>query len=409
MLTLAEIIRRGVSIEWPEGVALVRSVVERLAAQPSRQSVIPELNHIELGPSGVVEVTGGQSAAEPVRRIGQLLQATLGHGEPPVQLRLVISQATAPTPQFGSIREFDEILGYYERPNREGVLQSLYERAAAAPAVLASQPTPALTVDSIAPLPSREVIRPRKQVRSREDTRRLRRLAAVAVVLIVIIAAGVQYIRVTGSAERDAQIAAIAQKASSVVGDAVVSGLSAVTENVGLGRLVTEEPPGVPAAAPTVVTPDTAVPAKRRGTILLPGDATPIEVFDLDAKPNAVAGPSDIVEPGPPPSNPPTPAVASTDGEPDMFTTANGDVIPPVGIRPQLPRELPRDVRREDLARIDLVVAADGTVETVKLISTPRDVSDSMWLSAVKAWQFQPALKDGRPVRYLKTVWLAPR
>jgi hypothetical protein len=32
-----------------------------------------------------------------------------------------------------------------------------------------------------------------------------------------------------------------------------------------------------------------------------------------------------------------------------------------------------------------------------------------MWLSAIKAWQFQPAMKDGRPVRYLKTVWIAPQ
>jgi hypothetical protein len=30
-----------------------------------------------------------------------------------------------------------------------------------------------------------------------------------------------------------------------------------------------------------------------------------------------------------------------------------------------------------------------------------------MFLSVAKAWQFQPALKDGVPVRYRKTIWIA--
>ena len=29
-----------------------------------------------------------------------------------------------------------------------------------------------------------------------------------------------------------------------------------------------------------------------------------------------------------------------------------------------------------------------------------------MFLSAVKAWRFQPALKDGQPVRFRKNIWM---
>jgi hypothetical protein len=29
-----------------------------------------------------------------------------------------------------------------------------------------------------------------------------------------------------------------------------------------------------------------------------------------------------------------------------------------------------------------------------------------MFLSAANAWQFHPALKDGRPVRFRKTLWI---
>jgi len=54
-------------------------------------------------------------------------------------------------------------------------------------------------------------------------------------------------------------------------------------------------------------------------------------------------------------------------------------------------------------------VSTAGTVESVRLLKAPRSVHDSMFLSAAKAWQFQPALKDGFPVRYRKTVWIAPQ
>ncbi len=421
VLTLSEIIRRGVAIEWPEGVALIRAVIDRLPTMLNQRNSVPELHHIELDSSGRVEVTGGQSADEPVRRMGQLLQATLGNSEPPVQLRLVISQATAPTPQFATIREFDEVLGYYERPNREGVLQAFYERAASAPPAPLALPGAAPTLDAIAPLPTRQsAAKPRKPPMPPEEKRRLRRLGAVAVVLLAIIGAGVQYIRVTGSAERDAQLAAVAEKASNVVGEAVVSGLSAVTENVGLGRLVTEPSGAAPAPAPVEIGPPAPAPAPapatgKKGTtpVVLPELPSPMMVFDLGPQrepgsESPAASPSGTTDGSSPTPTTSTPATAST-SEPDMFTPEHSDVVPPVGIRPQLPRELPRNIRRDQLTRIDLVVAPDGTVETVKLVSSPRDVGDSMWLSAIKAWQFQPALKNGRAVRYLKTVWLAPR
>ena len=90
-------------------------------------------------------------------------------------------------------------------------------------------------------------------------------------------------------------------------------------------------------------------------------------------------------------------------------TPANQEVVPPFSPTLPLTRELPPHLRREDLARIELVMAMDGTVEGVRLISYPQNVHDSMWLSAVKAWQFQPALEEGIPVRYRKTIWIAPR
>jgi outer membrane biosynthesis protein TonB len=64
-------------------------------------------------------------------------------------------------------------------------------------------------------------------------------------------------------------------------------------------------------------------------------------------------------------------------------------------------------MRSESLGRIELIIAADGSVESVKLVGSPYHVQSAMLLSAAKAWQFQPALKEGQPVRYRKTIWIA--
>jgi len=82
---------------------------------------------------------------------------------------------------------------------------------------------------------------------------------------------------------------------------------------------------------------------------------------------------------------------------------ANG-VTPPVGVRPQLPQQLPPTVDRASLSRIELIIARDGSVESAKLLGNRRDVQGGMFLSAAKAWEFRPATKDGVAVRYRKTI-----
>jgi hypothetical protein len=80
--------------------------------------------------------------------------------------------------------------------------------------------------------------------------------------------------------------------------------------------------------------------------------------------------------------------------------------VPAVGIRPQFTQEVPPDLDAV-LGRVEVVVGTDGKVESIRLVGIPRNVIDSLLLSAIKAWQFIPASKDGRPIRYRKTVWIA--
>ena len=91
-----------------------------------------------------------------------------------------------------------------------------------------------------------------------------------------------------------------------------------------------------------------------------------------------------------------------------VYSMESAGVEPPVAVRPQLPTELPPDIPRDALITIELIVSAAGRVNSVKLLGEPR-MSDGMWLSAVKAWQFRPALRNGDAVTFRKTVWIAAR
>jgi hypothetical protein len=105
----------------------------------------------------------------------------------------------------------------------------------------------------------------------------------------------------------------------------------------------------------------------------------------------------------------PAPTAISTAGyrvDETVYSADDADVVAPVGVRPQLPAVLPASVRRDQLTQIELLVLPDGTVGAVKLLGPPRSVLEGMLLSAAKAWKFNPATKDGRPVAYRKLVWL---
>ena len=53
---------------------------------------------------------------------------------------------------------------------------------------------------------------------------------------------------------------------------------------------------------------------------------------------------------------------------------------------------------------VEVTVSETGEVERAKLISVPQDVHESMLLSAIKAWRFIPAEKDGMAVRYRQVM-----
>jgi outer membrane biosynthesis protein TonB len=55
---------------------------------------------------------------------------------------------------------------------------------------------------------------------------------------------------------------------------------------------------------------------------------------------------------------------------------------------------------------MELIIAENGSVERVKLLTAAQRMPDIMLLSRAKLWRFAPAVKDGHPVRYrLVMTW----
>jgi hypothetical protein len=53
---------------------------------------------------------------------------------------------------------------------------------------------------------------------------------------------------------------------------------------------------------------------------------------------------------------------------------------------------------------LEIVIDAEGVVETARLVTSRNHYRNRWWVSAAKAWRFQPATKDGRPVRFVKRI-----
>jgi hypothetical protein len=229
----------------------------------------------------------------------------------------------------------------------------------------------------------------------------------MACVIVLVIAAMFAYTR--GLVFRDGSVKVAGESASAAVDKAVVAAMSAVSEMAGLGKLVAA---GARAETEIPVPVAPAVPNSRKHTtrtapIALAG--VPVNLFDLPPSAvvePAVAAPTAAANRAVLQASIPEPIIDSRVYGPD-----DRGVAAPVAVYPHLPTALPEGVSTSQLARIQLVIAQDGLVEAVKLLpgTSPVSVTEAMLLSAAKAWRFSPAIKDGRTVRYRKTVFLSEK
>ena len=91
--------------------------------------------------------------------------------------------------------------------------------------------------------------------------------------------------------------------------------------------------------------------------------------------------------------------------QPRIYSSGDSDVTPPVFHQPQIPAQLLSGLRAATNT-LEVIISETGRVERVRFVSTPKRMADMMMLSSAKNWEFDPALKDGQPVRYrLELSW----
>jgi hypothetical protein len=278
-------------------------------------------------------------------------------------------QELSPSPGCASVLEFSTRLALFERPGRESLIRGVYERFTR---------LPPREDDSLAAAAQPAKPRP-VEPQAWWRTRRVRGAAAAALLVLALPGAAVWLWRAAsppppGSVDRRGPVARAVSAAGASASEAAAGSARAVSAWLGLAA--TDRP----AATPVVETPAAPVlsgsaPARR------PARRAPEPVA-----PSADAG--RVADP---------PAKVS---DTRVYSSVDPDVVPPSVVRSRLPSSPPLGIRTEALPEVEVVVSSAGEVESVKLLTQQAGVGPSMMLSAIKAWRFQPATRDGEPVRY---------
>ena len=101
------------------------------------------------------------------------------------------------------------------------------------------------------------------------------------------------------------------------------------------------------------------------------------------------------------------PVASPATADPNIVYTANdADVIPPVATVQRIPRWAPpRQTATQDFkGTLEVLVDETGAVLSASLRNSVHPVYDTELLKAVRVWKFNPARKQGAPVRYLKII-----
>jgi TonB family protein len=92
---------------------------------------------------------------------------------------------------------------------------------------------------------------------------------------------------------------------------------------------------------------------------------------------------------------------------PDVtYTMADEDVVPPTALSQRTPQWRPsyHEASQEYKGVLRLVIDKSGAVESASMATGTRPAYDQALVRAAREWKFQPAQKQGRPVKYLKII-----
>ena len=405
---VSDVLARGVAIRWDEAVALLQEILETVTTAGGANAPIPGFEDIIIDREGAVTLHGGRRGERGPVAAGRALHALLATADIPVPLRLFVTQANAPE-THESLQSFADGLAYFGRPGRDELIRAIYERyRTSAPAAASSPGRPATPP----PLPHT----PRAdQTPERHRTPAPPWLIPAAAVLAIVSLGAVIWFGVLGGSSSAASAVTQAKAAMGTVATALQGTPKPATSTT---VSADKAPAGSPdKARPSLRSQQSSAQVTRvppRNVAASPknlGDgsfATPSVESLLAAQRPSQAPPPESTAPAALPITvareyvvAPRESAATT-----IYSPADADVQPPVMMYPSLPPAVfvNKDADVVVVNRMELVVAADGSVERVRLLNGPTRMPDMMLLSGAKLWKFTPAVKDGVPVRYRTTV-----
>ena len=408
MNSIADVIAGQVPRSWHEAVAVVQEVAAQLTAGLSP----PDPQDVLLDDDGTLTLGfGSESPDEPVVQISKLLRLLLEGTDSPAPLMELAQENSRVPPAHSSINSFSRALAFFERPNRASDIAALAGRLGGrgrAPlrdsGFEALAEVNAVKEDAVDrnieqlkdKIAQTDTPAPRKESDVAALARTWGRPAAAAILLTVIVLAAGAWFQSRGVSPATGLSNAVETAESKLAG--VLS--------KGIDRMSPIEPAKPAAATDTPVeTPardsspprDSAPrPARTQGPRGSGGDGA---VAKPGVGPRAVGSsglPSLELSPdaGIVPSSPVIPAAIDFTR---VYSSADAGVEPARLRRPQLPTQPDPDATT---GYFDIVVNELGQVDEVKLISPTRRYYDRMMVAAAKAWLFQPARLQGRPVKY---------
>jgi hypothetical protein len=381
LLSIEDMLRREVVINWDEAVAVVEDLCTLLAPT---ETGIPVAADLFITDAGIVrrQRAGAQSD---VTSAGRLLHSLLSTaGTTPVPLRLFVTQASAQG-TYASIDAFASALAYFGKPGRRELIRALYFRTIAGTSTVARIHAPEPRRDDLT-----SALKPVRRRRS------LPRWAMASLAALGLSGVGVSVWMMRSNLEADGMLPSLAEVRDAVGKLVVGSSPAEQTEPTAASAPVPTRPAHAverlkhqPAEAARLVSRPIGSPSQPRPrSRRQPSPMLPVLIA---APPSAELSSRNADETA-------REAIALT-----VYSTRDADVEPPLLLHPQIPANLML-AGENRLNIMELLISETGTVEQVRLVAGPSRLPDVMLLSGAKAWRFKPASREGEAVRYRALV-----
>ena len=375
-------------LPFVEGIAVVQALCAALKDKAGVSAGMPDLRGVFLNESGeIVALTppGKDPAAHELARLLHRLVPT--ESTPPVARLFVDRWTSGASTDLGA---FASEIGYFARPNSRDLLTAVHARCAGTPGALPQPTVPAAVV----PFPRVEAVQKqqeedRKAVTPQHSVGWLqshkRQILAVGAIVVATIAATGLATWFWPSKAAEATQPAVSRTGAPAPADAAGTDV----------QLTATATAAAPAARTASSRPKAAATAPRNARTSASAPSSNI----VESRPEIgieQAAPLAVQE-----SYAVAPAALPSRGLPDLRIYSAADK----GIEP--PRLLSTEILEAPIAgfptktnRVEVIIDKRGNVERVRMQGPLQRIPDIMLLSRVKEWLFEPATKDGVPVRY---------